>query len=256
MKRILGGAVLAAILMATSSPSRAATVTGTIDRPFQLTQSAVPGIGYLDYAFVDNGTKTIGMTTYNVVTLTVTSFLSTSLNAYVQKDGLYFNYGPNTTSAPSASTLIFQQVGTGLGDNAIANLGSAGSKNAFKADGDGHYDINFTFGASAKALKNGQSITVDILGLGLAATDFIARSADKKQNDSGDSPEPNNYAGAHFAYKSGSVWYGSNGMTIYTPPPDTEINAVPEPSTAALALIGAGSLGVMGLRRRRVARGA
>lgn len=240
MKALFRGSWLAAAVFALAAPCHAGTVTGSIDKPFQLTQSAVPGIGYLDYTFTDTGT--------NEVTLTVTSHLSAALNAYVQKDGLFFNYGPNTAAAPNASGLTFTQT-VGSGDNAIANLTSAGDKNGSKADGDGWFDINFSFGSGAKALQNGQSITVVITGTGISAMDFFARSADKKQNDSGDSPEPNNYAGAHFAYTgasgSSSVWYGSNG--------EVHVNAVPEPSTAALALIAAGAFGALGLRRRRPA---
>ncbi len=110
--------------------------------------------------------------------------------------------------------------------------------NAFKADGDGYYDLHFDFppppGNFASKFTTGEKFVVDVsLTNGLSVSDFFYQSVNSTSNGT-------YYSAAHIQGIDGSdntsVWVGATAV-------------IPEPSTYALLLSGAVLAGVA-VRRR------
>jgi hypothetical protein len=117
----------------------------------------------------------------------------------------------------------------------------AQGEDAFKADGDGFYDIRLSFtvgGNTSKTFTNGDSLKYTLSGAGLTAASFDTLSTP---------------AGGHgpflfAAHSQNTTGAGSGGSGWITGP---KINAIPEPSTVTLAVLGGiGLLGVTLMRRR------
>lgn len=146
----------------------------------------------------------------------------------------------NLNPTLNASNLTFV---TQTNPSAPGSVTISKGTNAFKADGDGDYDLLFSFPTSeTQRFGSGESYVVDITlpGMNLFAQDFLFVDAGGSKGEY--------YAAAHVqsigeAGKSG--WIGAPGAT-------TTFNSVvvPEPTTYA-ALLGLATLGVAWVRRRR-----
>jgi len=118
--------------------------------------------------------------------------------------------------------------------------------NAFKADGDGKYDILFQFAQTpANSFTSGEHLTYLISGIGgMTASDFVYLSMP---------------AGGHGPFFSAihMQGIGSTGVTDtgslsgWVSPSDVTIVPVPEPTVAAFALVLAGLAGGRAWLRRR-----
>ena len=100
----------------------------------------------------------------------------------------------------------------------------------FKADGDGKYDIQLSFttgGNASKTFTNGDSLKYTITGAGLTANSFAFLS----QPDGGHGPF---YFAAHSQNTTGAGSGGSGWITG----PATSGSPIPEPASAALAVLG------------------
>jgi hypothetical protein len=141
----------------------------------------------------------------------------------------YFNLNPSLD--PASLTFSFVSNPTALGLNNIHT-----GVNAFKADGDGHYDILLDFppppGSFAQKFTAGETVILDIQRVGgLTVADFLFESVQSSGNGT-------YVSAAHVQGLSGggSAWIG-------TPP----TAAIPEPPLVA-AVLGAGL--VLSLARR------
>lgn len=165
------------------------------------------------------------------VELVINSSLASGEN--LDPSALYFNFNPdkatlltNLSFAISSNTNFIQQ--------ATVNTGI----NEYRADGDGLYDILFTYLPSTKAFTSGQSQTYTITTSSgsIVATDFTNYLS---------SSAPGNgttwLAAAHVQNTpsggSGSAWVGAT-PTATTPIP------------AAAWLLGSGLLGLIGIKKR------
>lgn len=147
-----------------------------------------------------------------------------------------FNFNP----AKEVEDLHFAFVSGIAADDPIST-----GEDAFKADGDGYYDIEFAFPTSGSRFEGGltsvYNITLD--GGGLTAADFAFIESGHK-DDKGTGPH---YSAAHVqsigAAPGTSAWIGATGTGTCDP--------VPEP--ASMTLLG---LGLVGLALRRRSRKA
>lgn len=159
------------------------------------------------------------------VELVITSSLATGENLD-PGNALFLNFDP--TKASALSSLSFSlTANTGFSQAASVQTG----ENLFKADGDGSFDIKFSYESSTKAFTNGQSQTYLISGSSISVNDFIFESYPGGGNGVwlGAVHVQNTPAGA-----GGSAWVG----------------AQPVPVPAAAWLLGSGLLGLVGIRRK------
>lgn len=162
------------------------------------------------------------------VQLVITSHLAPGENLDPGK-ALYFNFDPSKNS-------ILQNLSFHLTGNTNFSLAAAVSTavDHFKADGDGFYDIMFSFASGTKAYTTGQSQTYFIsAGNGaVTASDFSYPSESGGGNG-------NWLAAAHVQNTpsggGGSAWVGGT--------------ATPVPIPAAASLLGSGLAGLVLLRR-------
>jgi len=164
------------------------------------------------------------------VQLVLTSNLASGENLDPGKS-FYFNINPAKDSI--LQNLSFTLMGnTNFSQQAVVSTGV----DSFKADGDGYYDINFTYTSSTKAFTTGESQTYKITTTSgtISASDFINYLSSTGGGNG------NWLAAAHVqntpAGASGSAWVGG---TI-----------TPTPIPAAAWLLGSGLLGLVGIRRR------
>ncbi len=187
------------------------------------TFSGTAAAGFLTAAFTD---VTGG------VRLVITSDLASGENLDPGK-AIYFNFNPLKYSI--LTNLSFSLTGN-------TNFSEAASVSKavddFKADGDGFYDIRFSYSPSTKAFSTGQSQTYFIsTGSGtVAASDFTTYLSEPGGGNG------NWLAAAHVqgtpSGGGGSAWVGAT--------------LTPVPVPAALPLFGSG-LALLGVLRRRVA---
>lgn len=148
-------------------------------------------------------------------------------------DMFYLNFNPGLT----VTSLAFTQLSkTGSFSDPTISTGV----NAFKADGDGFYDVEFGFGTSLSSRFGvGDSFTYQITGItGLNANDFVYTS------------EMGGGAGTWLAAAHiNSI--GSGGASGWDAP--LQLTPVPEPAPAILILLAAGLL--FGARRLRSCTG-
>lgn len=151
--------------------------------------------------------------------------------------GMYFNIDPTLNS--SLNNLSFTYL-SGSSSGPAASSVSVGN-NAFKADGDGRYDILFSF-PTGSGFNANETVTYQITGIpSLTAQSFNYLSACGSPSCTG----PGNfYAAAHVQNTSGgsSEWVGSNAGSV---------TAVPEANIWAMMVVGLGALGLR-LRRKRL----
>lgn len=157
------------------------------------------------------------------VQLVITSNLASGENLQPAK-ALYFNFNPSKD--PMLSSLTFTLTGnTNFSQQATVTTGA----DAYKADGDGNYDILFVY--STNAFAGGQSQTYKITGTNISASDFIYQSVGGANGSW--------YAAAHVQNTPGTSGSGWVGATI-----------TPTPIPAAAWLLGSGLMGLFGFRRK------
>jgi hypothetical protein len=162
-----------------------------------------------------------------------------NLTASENVDEFYFNLKPSY----NPNSIVFTTVGTsGAFDAPTISKGT----DLFKADGDGLYDLHLTFstgGTDANRFTDNESLTYDLSGIpGLTAQDFVYESTPA----GGHGP----FYGAAHVQRIGI----SGSKSGWINPTGNMITPVPEPTAAALAVVGGGLF--VGRRMRRVsARG-
>ncbi len=154
-----------------------------------------------------------------------------------------FNYKPGV----SAAGLTITGVSTSATDPPTISKG----QDAFKADGDGYYDIEFDFPKSGNRLTGTESVTYNIFSAsGVSASDFNYFSVNGV-------PGTGNYiTGVHIqgitptaaSGNQSSFWAGGVSPHVLQP--------VPAPPAAILFGLGFAGVGLAGLRRRLWAKAA
>lgn len=226
-RSLLMAAAVAALALQTSL-AVADTVTFELDYEFSGGEQPSGTAPWLRAVFEDVGA--------NQVTLTLESLLNSGREFVSEWD---FNFSPDTSVGGLAIT---HQSGV------QADSVSTGT-NAFKADGDGWFDIQFLFPQSGDRFTQGSTSVYQISGSGINAQSFNHTSAPGGGNGT-------YYSAAHVqgigpgARLSG--WIGAAGSVVDEDEPIGGGAAVPEPSS--MALLGMGCLSMLGVGWRRKAR--
>lgn len=150
-------------------------------------------------------------------------------------DAVYFNVNPTLSTSIPNLTFSLQSASAGLAQPQIST-----GEDAFKADGDGKYDVKLAFGTGQGTFNNGDSITYLISGItGLTADDFAYQSTPA----GGTGPF---YAAAHI------LGISPNNSSDWVEPsagPIPLISMMPEP--AAFGVAAAALAAVVTLRRKK-----
>jgi hypothetical protein len=217
--------VTAATLLVACGPGTASAAL-TFDFDFEFSGGTPPAgpTPWITAVFTDSGP--------NTVTLTLSG---PNLVGVEKVTGWYFNVDP----AVSIGSLDIDQDPPGLGAPSASGISIA--TNAFKADGDGEYDIliEFPSGPPAAIFGAGDVAVFVITGSGITANSFDFLS---------------NPAGGHGPFKAAAhvQGIGPNGANSGWVAPDDGNNpqAAPEPATIASALVLV-PLGLLAAARRR-----
>jgi len=149
--------------------------------------------------------------------------------------GMYFNLDP----ALNPTSLSFSYVGTWSTGPAADSI-STGT-DGFKADGDGKYDILFSF-PTGSGFDAGEKVVYDITGLSALTANSFAYSSAPGSTSGGTGTY---YAAAHVQNTTAPDGSMSSGWVAASTPPST----VPLPGAAWL--FGSGLVGLAGFARRR-----
>ncbi len=217
---IIMGAFIIAIL--TAGQAGAATSTFNFDVTFS---GMSPGstTPYLTATF-DDAADAIGA---NGIRLTINVL---NLDSTSSATKLYFNFDPSLNPGSLTFTPIF------TGDSVPNSVG--GSTNAYKADGDGLYDISFDMppppGDYEARLTNGEKLIYDlsyVSAIDVSSFNYISTS---------DGGEGVYFAAAHIQ----GIGDGSDSKSGW-------VGVVPEPISSTLFILGGASLGFRRLRNIR-----
>jgi hypothetical protein len=200
---------------------RAGAAMTTLNLNFVFSGTAPGGSQpWLTLAFQDVAPNTVQLT-FNAVNLPAAGeFVS----------GWYFNFNPALDLDLTKLSFSIVSNPTGLTNSNI----SVGA-DAFGADGDGLYDMLFSFPTSGSTFTSGKKVVVDVSGtngFSVNESDFLYQSTKRGGNGV-------YYSAAHVQAESGgnSGWVGAS--------------AIPEPTSYA-AIAGALVLGLVVWRRRRL----
>jgi len=230
--RIFAAAVFCGALMVLSGTARATIVEMDLDKLFDGSSDPAPSdpkpwlIAKFDNTGLPAGKVNLTLTVAN-------------LSAPEKVDEWDFNVGPESgAGAIDPTTLSFTgpTASTGTFDNPTILTG----ENAFKADGDGNYDIRVIFSTGAGQFGPGDSVTYQIMGPSTLTPDsFIYLS----QPSGGTGPY---YTAAHIQGTPGGGKDKGSAWVTDTDRPQ----AVPEPSSIILGLIaGCAAIGVRSWKR-------
>lgn len=207
-----------------------------------LLMSVAAGSAYANLTFVFDpsntftGTAPTGSLTAEFIDVTpgtVDLVLTSSLAAGEKVSEMYFNYGGS-----ALASLAFS-LDTATNTDGPAATVTTGS-NAFKADGDGFYDILFTFStANPGSLTNGTSQTYMITGTNLVASDFNFLSSPVDADGKGSAPNGTWLAAVHV-------------QNIGTDSASGFVGGAPVPIPPSVWLLGSGLLGLIGIGRRMI----
>ena len=188
--------------------------------------SAAPIIYDIDYAFSGSGTGSVQAEFTDIGDGLVQLRMSSTGLSGGYASGWYFNFDPNL----NASDLDINYV-SGIEADHVRQ-----GTNAFKADGDGFFDLLFDFSTADRDLAPGEwsVYTLALAGLTTDSFNFVSVNGPVGKNGF--------YAGAKISGGSGiQAWVADADGPA--PPP------VPEP--ASLLLLGAGALPLLRKRMRR-----
>lgn len=185
---------------------------------------------WLEAAFQDDGPNQV------LLTISATDLAGGSNPEFLGE--LDFNFNPNTPSNVNDLSFAFQS-----GSSGITAVAPGTGEDAFKADGDGYYDINFNF-KNDSSFQQGDSLTYLITtapGTSLSAADFAYVSTSP-----GGTSGPF-YAAAHIQGGTGgfSAWIEPGGGPMPVP--------VPEPGAPAWMIVLAAVSVLGGFCRRQTA---
>jgi hypothetical protein len=225
------GASQAGILEIDFTP--AGTWTGT-------PPGGAPGSTILSVVFTDSGTD--NTLAANQVRVVITSNLAAGENLDPQKQGaIFLNFNP-AKSADLGSLTFALTANTNFSEVSNVMQGEDG----FKPDGDGLYDILFTYGSGTKAFTNGESQTYLITdpNENLLASDFNFLSTH--------SGPFGPFLGAIHVQNTPNGGSGSAFVAGGPPGPPPFVGATPEPTS--VVLLGIGSAGLLAWSRRKSLR--
>jgi hypothetical protein len=232
----LAGAILAiAVLQA----AHADTYTYTFDTLVHGTTTTTPPWGSLTLTELDTTTVQLQLTlapaSSPVIDLPITAY-----------DKLFFfNYGTNPGNQSNLNQLGFSWVsGNEVASPQASNINT--SVNGSQLDGDGYFDVRFTF---ANNLFNpGETSIYNITRAGgLLASEFNFRSS--AEPTSTDSFGTGFFAGLEF--RNATANGTGNTITVGAGSGSVFVSAVPEPESCAMLFAGLGLLGLIARRRKQ-----
>jgi hypothetical protein len=220
-KQLLTAASICSVLALVAGDARATVMQANIDQVFSGTATPVGNQPWLTAMFDDTGLPAGQVK----VTLTVSGLVAPE-----KVDGWYINVGPDSEQTPGAinpidpTSLTFSApTKVGIFDDPTINLGN----NAFKADGDGLYDIRFDFSTSnGHDFGAGDSVSYIVTGPASMNADsftYLSKPA------GGVGPY---YEAAHI------LSIGQGGNSVWASPTTGPGNPVPEPAAIVLGLVG------------------